>query len=252
MASFEATLAFNVVLSHKRFFVFHGATMAVEYSLSLYGSEFTLDDVEKVTEVPKKSVRNWIERDIFQPFVDTFTAGGGKRLFAPIDVIQIQALGDLTILTGMAPGTARAVLPIVYRRAQELADKNRLGEDIRNGYRDRQYLYLGFYGGKLSYEFYKHSQLPDVDWSIAGILLPVDAIVFRVWNALYELRADEARAFEAQTPDQLKVRFADTSLALDALKNESESRDLSEDERAKMHVLGMELVRIKKALGVLD
>jgi len=225
--------------------------MENEYPISLYETTFTLAEVESVTGVNKKNIRNWLDRDVIRLRIDDFSAGGGKRLFAPIDIMKIATLGELTKQVQMAPSTAWEATQLAERRAKEIMDSSVDAPDIANGSRDPQFAILQMMDDQLLVGHIRQSQIHKNNWIHACVLLPLDRIIFDTLEELYEVRAKEAGEFEGRSLIDHKIKFAELTLEKDELFEllESENREPTADEELKILELNTEIVRSKSVLG---
>ena len=223
--------------------------MPTEYRISLYEHTLSLADIEAVTGVAKKNSSNWITRGNYTPYAKSFTGGKRKRLLCPIDAMNIAGIGELIQQTQMPISHAAQITRLIEMRVNEIWEKMK-GTDISNDHRDPQYAILRFEDDRLLVGHHKQSELHTVVWEQTLILLPLDRIIYKTFDALFDLREAEVKRFESSSLKTRKLRFGELTLEKDEIVHriDSELREYTDDEEDRLQVIIAEIERLRKSI----
>jgi len=139
-----------------------------------------------VTGIPDRTLHNWQQRGFLKQLSDTFSPGGGRRLYSMLDIFAIAALHELTRYTRLPPSDADEVMGQVVYRVRARFDK----ESPMFG--DRELEDCSIYVSRLEdgvniVTHGEHKQFVNSKIDHPFILIPIDRMINRIGKKLLDL-----------------------------------------------------------------
>ena len=163
-----------------------------EQKISIYESSFTHSEVLNVTGIPDRTLHNWVHRSVIELTAEIFTPGGGRRLYAPLDIFKIAVMYELTKYTQFPPSEATIIMGATQQRVQERFDTTVLIEDKSELPLGLDLIFvIGPEEEPLVMHRFPGSEEPP-NYGHPWLMIPVDQIIDLIANKLFELIDQES------------------------------------------------------------